>query len=116
MSQNFCYHPNSLSILETIYLKTITSQKYKIRPFGSVFGKIEYFGFHDRFIFIKLEKKDYNPLTDRLFWFSEGLDQRNYPIGCEVVIYYGSVKINLVSPECEIFFIHSIEKTRDNAW
>mgnify|MGYP003575201275 CR=1 FL=1 len=109
-------HPIALCLLECTFLKiALRDPLFCPKPMNIITGKIEFFAFHEKYIFIKLEYKDHLPLTQRIFWCTWPMVQKNYQIGSEVKILYDSVKFIDFEIPPELFFIHSIKILRDNS-
>lgn len=98
--------PTSLSIFESTCFHIALSFNFKIKKKHFIRGKVQFFGYHDKYNFIVLSYDGVNQETRHFFWSVFPLIQRNYPVGEMVTIYYD------VSPKIfeksEIYIIHSI--------
>lgn len=98
--------PTSLSIFESTCFHLCLSLNLKIRKKYFIRGKVEFFGYHDKYNFIILLYDGVNPETRHFFWSVFPLIQRNYPVGEMVTIYYDIS--DKIFDNSEIYLIHSI--------
>jgi hypothetical protein len=98
--------PTSMSVFESTCFHISLSSNLKIKKTFFIRGKVEFFGYHDKYNFIILAYDGVNQQKRHFFWSVVPLIQKNYPVGEMVSIFYDIS--DKIFENSYIFLIHSI--------